>query len=413
MHTDVLVVGAGLAGLVATAELAAAGRRVVLLDQESAANLGGQAFWSFGGLFLVDTPEQRRMGISRLLRAGLAGLGGHARGSTAHDEDHWGRRVGARLRRVRRRREARLAARARGVVLPGRRAGPSAATARARGHGNSVPRFHIPWGTGTGVVEPFVRKVREHIAAGRVSVPAPPPGRRARAHRRGAVTGVRGVRARARRLPRPAACRATATWPASSSYGAQAVIVTSGGIGGNHDLVRANWPERLGTPPRRPAHRGAGLRRRPDARHHRGGRRPARQPRPDVALRRGRAQLGPDLARARASASCPARASMWFDARGQPAARAAASRASTPSARSAHLRHTGHDHSWFILNPRDRSSKEFALSGSEQNPDLTGSAIRQVLRRARPGCTPPVQAFLDHGADFVVATIGARAGRRA
>ncbi|MGD0609350.1 MAG: FAD-dependent oxidoreductase, partial [Streptosporangiaceae bacterium] len=63
MDTDVIVVGAGLAGLAATAELAQAGRRVLLLDQEPETNLGGQAFWSFGGLFLVDTPEQRRMGI--------------------------------------------------------------------------------------------------------------------------------------------------------------------------------------------------------------------------------------------------------------------------------------------------------------------------------------------------------------
>ena len=61
--SDVIVVGAGLAGLVATAELADAGRRVLLLDQEPAANLGGQAFWSFGGLFLVGSPEQRRTGI--------------------------------------------------------------------------------------------------------------------------------------------------------------------------------------------------------------------------------------------------------------------------------------------------------------------------------------------------------------
>ena len=64
MDADVVVVGAGLAGLVATCELADAGRSVVLLDQESEANLGGQAWWSLGGLFLVDSPEQRRMGIT-------------------------------------------------------------------------------------------------------------------------------------------------------------------------------------------------------------------------------------------------------------------------------------------------------------------------------------------------------------
>src|ERR1700722_8567463 len=63
MDADAIVVGAGLAGLTATAELARAGRRVLLLGQEPEANLGGQAFWSFGGLFLVGSPEQRRMGI--------------------------------------------------------------------------------------------------------------------------------------------------------------------------------------------------------------------------------------------------------------------------------------------------------------------------------------------------------------
>ena len=60
---DVIVVGAGLAGLVATAELVRAGKRVLLVDQEPAASLGGQAWWSFGGLFLIDSPEQRRMGV--------------------------------------------------------------------------------------------------------------------------------------------------------------------------------------------------------------------------------------------------------------------------------------------------------------------------------------------------------------
>jgi predicted oxidoreductase len=63
MDADVIVVGAGLAGLVAAAEVADAGKRVILLDQEPEASLGGQAFWSFGGLFFVDSPEQRRLGI--------------------------------------------------------------------------------------------------------------------------------------------------------------------------------------------------------------------------------------------------------------------------------------------------------------------------------------------------------------
>ena len=87
---DAIIVGAGLSGLVAAAELVDAGRRVVIVDQEPAASLGGQAHWSFGGLFLVDSPEQRRMGVKdslELARADWAGTAGFDR-----DEDAWARR---------------------------------------------------------------------------------------------------------------------------------------------------------------------------------------------------------------------------------------------------------------------------------------------------------------------------------
>ena len=62
-EADVIVVGAGLAGLVAAAEIADAGRKVLIVDQEGEQNLGGQAFWSLGGLFFVDSPEQRRLRV--------------------------------------------------------------------------------------------------------------------------------------------------------------------------------------------------------------------------------------------------------------------------------------------------------------------------------------------------------------
>jgi len=88
--TDVIVVGAGLAGLVTAAEAADAGLRVVLLDQESRAGLGGQVFWSFGGLFLVDTPEQRRLGIRD--RHELAWRDWIATAAFDRDFDLWTRR---------------------------------------------------------------------------------------------------------------------------------------------------------------------------------------------------------------------------------------------------------------------------------------------------------------------------------
>ncbi len=140
---DVIIIGAGLAGLVAAAELTEAGKRVVVVDQEPRQNLGGQAFWSLGGLFLVDTPEQRRLGIRDSHALALEDWMGAA--GFDRPEDHWPREwaeayidfaAG----------EKRSWLKARGVswfpiVGWAERGGQGAI-----GHGNSVPRFHVTWG---------------------------------------------------------------------------------------------------------------------------------------------------------------------------------------------------------------------------------------------------------------------------
>jgi predicted oxidoreductase len=146
---DAIVVGAGLAGLVATAELAAAGRRVLLLDQEPESGLGGQAHWSFGGLFCVDSPEQRRLRVRDsvdLAWQDWLGTAGFDR-----PEDAWPRRW-ARAYVEFAAGEQRSWLRALGhrffpVVGWAERGGYT-----ATGHGNSVPRFHIVWGTGPAIV---------------------------------------------------------------------------------------------------------------------------------------------------------------------------------------------------------------------------------------------------------------------
>src|ERR1700757_824121 len=86
---DVIIVGAGLAGLVAAHELVKAGKRVLILDQENRANLGGQAFWSLGGLFFVDSPEQRRLGVKDSLELALQDWMGSAGFDREDDEDLW------------------------------------------------------------------------------------------------------------------------------------------------------------------------------------------------------------------------------------------------------------------------------------------------------------------------------------
>jgi predicted oxidoreductase len=400
MDTDVIVVGAGLAGLAATGELARAGRRVLLLDQEPETNMGGQAFWSFGGLFLVDTPEQRRMGIKDSRELAWQDWLGSAFFDRGIDEiageDYWAYRW-AQAYVDFASGEKRSWLHAMGV-----RWFPLVGWAErggylADGHGNSVPRFHVTWGTGPGVMTPFERQVREAAAAGLVDF-------RFR-HRvddltvtGGAVDGVRGA------LLEPSAAargtRSSRTETGEFELHAPAVIVTSGGIGGNLDLVRENWPDRLGPAPE---HLICGVPEYVDGRMlaitERAGGRVVNHDRM-WHYTEGIQNWDPIWAR-HGIRILPGPSSLWLDARGR--------RFPAPNfpgfdtlGTLAAIRETGFDYSWFVLTQKI-IEKEFALSGSEQNPDLTGKDIRLTLSRVRPGAPAPVEAFKRNGADFVVA----------
>ena len=394
MDADVIVVGAGLAGLVATAELADAGRRVILLDQEPEASLGGQAFWSLGGLFLVDSPEQRRMGIKDSRELALQDWMGTAGFDRA--EDHWPRQWAEAYV------DFAAGEKRSWLHAQGLRFFPLVGWAErggygAIGHGNSVPRFHVTWGTGPGVVAPFERRVREAAAQGLVTF--------AFRHRvdeltvtDGVVTGVKGAVLEPSSAARGAASSRLEVGEFDLS--AQAVLVTSGGIGGNHELVRKNWPARLGNAPEHmitgvPAHVDGRLL--------------------QIAQDAGGNIINADrmwhyvegvknwnpIWAGHGIRILPGPSSLWFDATGK--------RLPVPLypgfetlGTLAHLRTTGHDHSWFVLTQKI-IEKEFALSGSEQNPDLTNKSIPQTLSRIRPGAPGPVEAFKQHGEDFVVA----------
>jgi uncharacterized protein len=392
--TDVVVVGAGLAGLVAAAELADAGKRVVLLEQEPEASLGGQAWWSFGGLFLVDSPEQRRLRVRDSLELARQDWFGTA--DFDRPEDHWPRRwAEAYLQFAAGEKRAWLREQGIGffpVVGWAERGGYT-----ATGHGNSVPRFHIVWGTGPGLVEPFARRVRAAAERGLVDL-------RFR-HRvdglvvsGGAVTGVRGAVLEPSGVARGESSSRGEVGPFEIS--AQAVVVTSGGIGANHDLVRQNWPARLGPAPKRllsgvPAHvdgrmlqateaAGAHLINRDRMWHY----------------TEGITNHSPVWAR-HGIRILPGPSSLWLDATGK--------RLPVPLfpgfdtlGTLAHIGRTGYEHTWFVATNKI-VEKEFALSGSEQNPDLTGKDVRLLLNRVKAGVAAPVQAFLDRGEDFVVA----------
>ena len=393
-QADVIIVGSGLAGLVAAAELADAGKRVLIVDQEPEQTLGGQAWRSFGGLFFVDLPEQRRLKIRDFRELALQDWLGSA--GFDRPEDYWPRKwAEAYLDFAAGEKRAWL--HAQGMrwfpVVGWAERGGSMAT----GHGNSVPRFHITWGTGPGVLAPFLRRVREAQSKGLVSVRFR---HRVTALTRtaGAIDGVEGEILEPSAVERSAPSSRMVV--GSFALKAQAVIVASGGIGGNHDLVRRNWPrQRLGEPPERmlsgvPDHvDGLML---------------------DVAERAGGRLINGDrmwhyvegihnwapIWTKHAIRILPGPSSMWFDATGRRLPAPCMPGFDTMSTLS-HIMKSGHDYSWFVLD-RSIAKKELTLSGSEQNPDFTSGKWLPVLKRVTAGTPAPVQAFLDKGEDFIV-----------
>jgi predicted oxidoreductase len=391
---DLLIIGWGLAGLVAAGEAAAAGKRVVIVDQEPRTNLGGQAWWSFGGLFFIDSPEQRRFGIHDSVE--LARQDWFATAGFDRDEDAWPRQwAEAYLQFAHEEKRAWLRQKGVGffpVVGWAERGGYT-----ATGPGNSVPRFHITWGTGPGIVAPFQADLEKFEAEGRITV-LPRHRVTTLTTGSGAVTGASGDV-----LAPSGAARGVATSRevvGAFTVTATATVITAGGIGGNHELVRRNWPTSLGTAPTSmvtgvPAYVDGSM-----------------QP---VAGDAGARLINGDrmwhyvegiqnwdpVWPGHGIRILPGPSSIWLDATGR--------RLPVPLfpgfdtlGTLAHLRATGYDHSWFILSQKI-IEKEFTLSGSEQNPDLTGKDLGLLVKsRLGKGAAGPVQAFLDHGADFVV-----------
>ncbi|MEP3298916.1 MAG: FAD-binding dehydrogenase [Pseudoruegeria sp.] len=392
---DIIIIGAGLSGLVAAHEATQRGRRVLLLDQEGPQSLGGQAWWSLGGLFMIDTPEQRRMGIKDSRDLAAMDWYGSAQFDRPEDANpkafaeayldfasgemrEWLQGIGLRFFPV-------VGWAERGGDLAG-------------GHGNSVPRFHITWGTGTGVVKPFVQLADDAAASGLLKF----------AHRHqvsdlivenGRVVGVQG-----NQLAEDTADRGKSTSRDiinDFSYRAETVIVTTGGIGGNHDLVREHWPtDRLG---KAPTTMVAGVPDYVDGKMQ------------QIASRAGAGLINGDrmwhyveglqnwdpIWPNHGIRILPGPSSLWFDGNGD--------RMEAPFLPGfdtlgtlKRILSTGHEHSWFILTQKI-IEKEFALSGSEQNPDLTSGTWSEVLKsRLGKGATAAVEAFKANGADFVV-----------
>ncbi|KAK3906039.1 FAD binding domain-containing protein [Staphylotrichum tortipilum] len=396
----VIIVGGGLAGLVAAFELSQQNVTTLILDQENEACLGGQAFWSLGGIFCVDSAEQRRMGIKDSRELAMRDWMGSAR-FDRDKEDHWPHRwAEAFVNFAADEMEAYVKARGIGFLMNVGWA--ERGDGRADGHGNSVPRFHLTWGTGPEVVRVFAEPVRAAEKKGIVEFKF--------RHMVDEVivdeTTGRAVGVKGRVLEpddSPRGVKSSRTVVGEFEIRGSAVLVSSGGIGGNVDKVKSCWPiDRLG--PKVPSNFVIGVPAHVDGRMI------------DIAEAAGANVINRDrmwhytegLANwdpiwpGHGIRVLPAPSSLWLDATGKrlpPFLYPGCDTLATLK----HICSTGYDYTWFIAD-QSIVAREFALSGSEQNPDVTNKSVWQLLtqRIFSSKGTIPVQNFVKHGADFVV-----------
>lgn len=396
---SIIIVGTGLAGLVAGYEAARAGKHVIFLDQESRANLGGQAFWSLGGLFYVASPEQKLMRITD--SEALAWRDWE--NSAAYDDapnDHWPRRWGREFVRFAAG-DMRSYLKNLGLNVLPTVGWAERGTGDASGHGNSVPRFHLTWGTGPEVVRVFREPLEEFERQGRVEFHF-----RHQVdelivdHTHHRITGVKGS------VLEP--CDALERGAASPrgvvkhfELRGAAVVIATGGIGGNLDKVRATWPtQRWGTCPPElvrgvPAHvDGRGI---------------------DIAATAGAHLVNTDrmwhypegmtnwspIWPDHGIRIIPGPSSLWLDASGKRLPTNLFPGSDNLAALS-HIGRTGHGYSWFLLN-QTIADKEFIFSGSEQNPDLTDKSLRKLAGKLSPATHVAIRAFMDNGIDWCIA----------
>lgn len=392
---DVIIVGGGLSGLVAAHELTSRGKRVFILDQEAENSLGGQAFWSLGGLCMIDTPEQRRMRIKD--SHALAHQDWMGSAQFDREEDYWPQKWAENYLEF-------ASGEMRSYLYDlGMRWFPVVGWAErggsfADGHGNSVPRFHITWGTGEGIIEPFVLRAMEAEKQGLLTFKFRHQVSKL-ITKNGEVTGVTGEILEPTSVKRGE--KSSREVVGDFEYHAQSVIVSSGGIGGNFDLVKKNWPtKRLGKAPQNMV---AGVPNHVDGKMI------------GIAKKAGANAINEDrmwhytegvknfdpIWPLHGIRILPGPSSMWFDAEGNRMPAPCLPGFDTLGTLK-HILATGYDYSWFVLTQKI-IEKEFALSGSEQNPDLTSKKWLEVLKaRLGKGATPNVEAFKQKGEDFVV-----------
>lgn len=397
MQKNIFIIGSGLSGLVAATELIKKGHKVTMLDQEARQAMGGQAYWSFGGLFLVNSKIQRRLGVKDSYELALNDWFGTAQFDRLETEDYWSKKwAEAYVHFATYEKESYL--KSMGIKLTPMLGWAERGGSLASGHGNSVPHFHITWGTGPGLINPFIDYVLKKEKEGQFRFLS----RHQVTHidiQNNQIKGISGNILEPSDVNRGEASSREII--DTFAYDVDDLVISTGGIGANHDMIKKNWPKRLGPPPN---YMIQGV---PDS--------------TDGKMIELTETLGVNIVNKdrmwhytegihnyspiwtnHGIRIIPGPSSIWLDAKG--------SRMSTPDFPGFDTLHsletitkTGYDYSWFVLT-EDIIKKEFALSGSEQNPDITNKDIKLLIKeRLKSNVTGPVNAFLEKGEDFVVA----------
>ncbi|HDH0866304.1 TPA: FAD-binding dehydrogenase [Staphylococcus aureus] len=397
MQKNIFIIGSGLSGLVAATELIKKGHKVTMLGQEARQAMGGQAYWSFGGLFLVNSKIQRRLGVKDSYELALNDWFGTAQFDRLETEDYWSKKwAEAYVHFATYEKESYL--KSMGIKLTPMLGWAERGGSLASGHGNSVPRFHITWGTGPGLINPFIDYVLKKEKEGQFRFLS----RHQVTHidiQNNQIKGISGNILEPSDVNRGEASSREII--DTFAYDVDDLVISTGGIGANHDMIKKNWPKRLGPPPN---YMIQGV---PDS--------------TDGKMIELTETLGVNIVNKdrmwhytegihnyspiwtnHGIRIIPGPSSIWLDAKG--------SRMSTPDFPGFDTLHsletitkTGYDYSWFVLT-EDIIKKEFALSGSEQNPDITNKDIKLLIKeRLKSNVTGPVNAFLEKGEDFVVA----------
>jgi predicted oxidoreductase len=225
--TDVVIAGGGLAGIVTAHELLGSGRRVLLIDKDKRENFGGLARQSFGGVHMIDTPHQRRLRIKDSPELAWRDWQSVA---DYQANDEWPRRW-AQLYCERSRQDIFEFLNSKRIkFLPL----VNWAERGIYGPGNTVPRWHIVWGTGYEIVDRLLQALEAHPRRADLELlfDAEVSGIETAG---GRAAGIRG-----RMMDSGAEIRVSA----------EHVVIASGGIcGGDLSRLRANWYKPWGNPP--------------------------------------------------------------------------------------------------------------------------------------------------------------------